>query len=267
MKYKLLVMDIDDTLVNNGCGVSKENMDAIDRARKAGVYVTLATGRGYFASSHVWKQLGFSTYIINYGGALIMDSGTDEPFFVTELENRFVQEILKMADELRLHAHIYQGDCIIYEKAHEYATAYTSALNLPYRIDPDIRSKQWTDVPKVLIITEQERVGELLPMFEKHFEDRVYVSASSPGFIEFNQLGANKGTAVAMLADKLGIKREETVTIGDNTLDFEMIKWAGLGAVVANGNEKLKSIADVMTPSCQENGVAWLINNYILKEN
>ena len=266
MKYKLLVMDIDDTLVYNSGRVSDANLNAINRAREAGVYVTLATGRGYYASSHVWKQLGLSTYIINYGGAVIMDSASDKPVFVTALDNAYVQEILRMADELGLHAHIYQGDRIIYEKPHEYGIQYTRTLNLPYTIDPDIRNKYWEDVPKVLIITENERVGELLPMFAKHFENRVYVSASSPGFIEFNQLGANKGTAAAMLAERLGISREETVAIGDNTLDFEMIKWAGLGAVVENGNEKLKAIADVITPSCKDDGVAWLIDNYILKD-
>lgn len=265
MKYKLFIMDIDDTLVLHAGRVSDENLAAINKAREAGVYVTLATGRGYRGSAPVRKQLHLDTYIINYGGAIIMDSKTDKPLFVTELEDRYIKEILDMAEKLEVHSHIYQGDCIIYEKPHEYAKAYTSTLKLPYMIDPDIRKKQWQNVPKALVITEDERVKQLLPIFQEHFEGRVHISASSPGFIEFNRIGANKGSSAAMLADKLGIKREEVAAIGDNTLDYELIEWAGLGAVVMNGNEKLKKIADVITPSCADNGVAWLINNYILK--
>lgn len=267
MKIKLLVMDIDDTLVYRAGPVSPGNMKAIDEARRAGVYVTLATGRGYFGSSRVIKQLGLDTYVINYGGAMINDSKTGQPVFTTELENEYVQEILAMADDMGLHAHLYQGDCIVYGRPHIYAEKYVAALDLPHKLEPNIRNIEWKNVPKVLIITEQERVSELLPLFQKHFEGRVAVSASSPGFIEFNRLGENKGAAVAQLAKMLGVKREEVACIGDNTLDYEMIEYAGFSGVVENGNPALKAIADVIVPPCTEDGVAYFIENYILKDN
>ena len=68
MNIKLLVTDIDDTLVFNSGPVSEENLRAIRAAQDAGVYVTLATGRGYFGASRVVKQLGLDTFVINYGG-------------------------------------------------------------------------------------------------------------------------------------------------------------------------------------------------------
>ena len=97
MKYKMLILDIDDTLVPRGGGISQKNAVAIQKAREAGVYVTLATGRGYYGSSHVFRELGLDTYVINYAGAVINDTRTDKPIFVTELDNDFVQEILAMA--------------------------------------------------------------------------------------------------------------------------------------------------------------------------
>ncbi len=163
----MLILDIDDTLVPRGGGISQKNAAAIQKAREAGVYVTLATGRGYYGSSHVFRELGLDTYVINYAGAVINDTRTDKPIFVTELDNDFVQEILAMADDMNLHAHLYQGDRIVYEREHPYASAYCAALNLPYSIDSDIRKKTWQNVPKVLIITEPERVSELLPFFKK----------------------------------------------------------------------------------------------------
>lgn len=146
----MLILDIDDTLVPRGGGISQKNAAAIQKAREAGVYVTLATGRGYYGSSHVFRELGLDTYVINYAGAVINDTRTDKPIFVTELDNSFVQEILAMADDMNLHAHLYQGDRIVYEREHPYASAYCAALNLPYSIDSDIRKKTWQNVPRCL---------------------------------------------------------------------------------------------------------------------
>lgn len=266
MKYKLLAIDIDDTLLPRNGVISERNKCAIRRAEEAGIYVTIATGRGFFGSSHVLKELGISRLVINYGGAMINDASTGEPFFVTELRPETVTEILELANELGLHAHLYQGDQIVYEKEHIYATMYSDHLGLPRRIEPEIRSMIWHNVPKVLIITEPEKVDSLLPYFSEKLKGRASVSASSPGFIEFNKPGANKGSALALLAEHLGFKREETAAIGDNTLDREMIEWAGLGACVEDGNKECKAAAKVITPSCREDGVAYLIENYLLTE-
>ena len=266
-KIKLLALDIDDTLVHRAGRVSERNLKAIAAARDAGVYVTLATGRGFFGASRVVKELGLDTYIVNYGGAMINDAKTGQAVFTTELENALVQEIMAMADEMGLHSHLYQGDGVVCSKPHLYVTQYVSLLDLPFEVDPELKNKVWHSVPKVLIITEPERVAELLSIFEKHFEGRVCVSASSPGFIEFNRIGANKGTAVAWIAEKLGIERSEVAAIGDNTLDYEMIEYAGIGCCVADGNDEVKAIADVIAPSCADDGVAYFINEYILDNN
>ena len=259
-------MDIDDTLLPRLGVISERNKQAIKRAEDAGVYVTIATGRGYHGSRMVREELGLKRLTINYGGALIFDASTGKPFFVTELESDTVTYILDLADELDLHAHLYQGDEIVYEHEHEYGKKYSEALGLPARIEPDIRKMVWRNVPKVLIITEPERVPELLPYFGEKLRGRAAVSASSPGFIEFNKLGANKGTALEIVARHLGVSREETAAIGDNTLDKEMVAWAGLGCCVADGNDEVKSVAKVIAPPCREDGVAWFIENYLLDQ-
>ncbi len=232
--------------------------------QRAGVYVTLATGRGFLGASKVQRELGIKRLTINYGGAMIVDAATEQPFMVTELESRVVTDILDLAEGLGLHAHLYQGDGIVYEREHPYGSMYAEHLGLPARIEPEVRRMVWQNVPKVLIITEQERVPYLLPYFTRLLAGRCAVSASSPGFIEFNKIGASKGSALRLLSEHLGIERRFTAAIGDNTLDSEMIEWAGLGACVANGSSEVKKIADVTVPACEDDGVAYFIENYIL---
>ena len=265
MKYKLLAMDIDDTLLPRGGVVSERNKRAIRAAEEAGVYVTVATGRGFKGSSMIVRELGLKGLVINYGGAMINNAADGSPFFTTSLDSDTVRLIISLAGDMGLHVHLYQGDRIVYEHEHEYASRYAAALDLPWSIEPDIRNIVWENVPKVLVITEPERVPELLPFFKSKVMGRAAVSASSPGFIEFNKIGANKGTALAKLAEHLGVPREETAAIGDNTLDLDMVEWAGLGCCVEDGNPSVKKAAEVIAPSCWEDGVAWFIENHILK--
>ncbi len=266
LKYKLLALDIDDTILPRNGVISERTKRAVKMAEDAGVYVTLATGRGFYGSSMVWKELKLDRLIINYGGAVINDAKTGKPFMVTELESSTVTEILELATALDLHVHLYQGDEIVYEHEHEYGRRYSEHLGLPARIEPNIRNMVWKNVPKVLIITEPERVPDLLPYFAEKLRGKAAVSGSSPGFIEFNKIGANKGTALKILADHLGIKQSETAAVGDNTLDVDMIEWAGLGCCVEDGNPLVKEKADLIIPKCAEDGVAYLIENYLLKE-
>lgn len=264
MKYKLLAMDIDDTLLPRGGVISERNKRAVKAAMDAGIYVTIATGRGFHGSSKIIKELSVDKLVINYGGAMINDASTGKPFFVTELDSGVVNYIISLAGDMGLHVHLYQGDEIVYEHEHDYGTRYSEALDLPRRVEPNIRNIVWKNVPKVLIITEPERVPELLPFFSDKLKGRAAVSASSPGFIEFNKIGASKGSALMMLADHLGFKREEVAAIGDNTLDKDMIAVAGLGCCVEDGNEEVKAAAKVIAPSCLNDGPAWFIENYII---
>lgn len=266
MKYKLLALDIDDTILPRLGVISERTKLAVRRAREAGVIVTIATGRGYHGSSSVLRELDVDGLVINYGGAVINDAKTGEPFFVTELESSVVTEILELSESLGLHVHLYQGDEIVYEREHEYGRAYSEHLGLPARIEPNVRRMVWRNVPKVLVITEPERVEGLLPFFREKLAGKAAVSASSPGFIEFNRIGASKGSALKLLAEHYGFAREETAAVGDNTLDLEMIEWAGLGCCVADGNDEVKAAADVIAPPCREDGAAWFIEEYILEE-
>lgn len=97
--------------------------------------MTVSTGRGYFASSYIWKQLKIQGPVIIYGGAIIMDTRTDQPIHTTAIPPELVRELLERANELGIHAHIYQGDWVIWEKPSLFGEKYCERLGLPHRAD------------------------------------------------------------------------------------------------------------------------------------
>jgi len=264
--YKLLVFDIDDTLTKKAKEIPVENLLAIRRAQEVGIFVTVATGRGYWGSSPIWKQIGIKGPVINYGGAVIYDTRTDEPIYETSIEPSLVVELLELARQKGIHAQLYQGDTVVFETENAFSKKYTSMLDLPFVVDRDIRFKRWDDVPKVLFIVEPGNEDGLISELSEMYSGILKVSASRPGYIELNDIFAHKGSAVAYLAEQMEIKREEVAAMGDNMLDFEMIEWAGLGVAVADAHERVLEIADIITPTCEDFGAAWLIDNILLKE-
>ena len=266
MKYRALFLDIDDTLVGNDKRISEKNLTAIRRAQAAGIFVTVATGRGYLGATSVWKELAIRGPVIVYGGARAMDTRADEELFSAPIEPALIREALACAEEWGLHSQIYQDDTVIFAKENGFSTSYTSYLRLPYKIDPDMMKREWHNVPKVLIYAEPgEQEREMLARFSQHFENRLEVASSKPGFIELNQFGMNKGTAMLRTAELLGISQAETVAIGDNTLDLQMIQMAGLGVCVENGQQVVKDVAGLIAPACEADGVAWVIDNILLQ--
>ena len=264
--YKVFATDIDNTLTQSAKEVPLANYKAVRRAIDAGMKVVLATGRGYGGAIHICRALDLHGPVITFGGAKINDIDTGDEICGTVLEQEFISELLELAIGYGVHAHIYQGDDIVYEFESEQGNQYASFLGLKKTIDPDMRKKQWTNVPKILYITSPERVKELEPVLSKHFEGRLEVSLSNPKFIEFTTAGVNKGSALRWLAEEyFYVKREEVAAAGDNTLDNSMIIYAGLGAAVKNAAESTLEVADIEIPACTDNGIAWLIDNVLLK--
>ena len=107
---------------------------------------------------------------------------------------------------------------------------------------------------------------EDIELARKRFGDRLSVLESSPGFIEFNAPDTDKGTGLMHLADSLGIDRKNTIAIGDSPLDVPMIRAAGLGIAVDNAHDTAKSAAKIQAPDCDDDAVAWVIDNIILKD-
>lgn len=257
--YRLIALDIDDTITLNPRVVPNEIIEAVRKAKEHGIHVTVATGRGWLGSKLIIDQLDVTDPVINYGGAMVNEPRTGRALHANEIPPELVTEVLGEAKTLGIHAHIYQGDKVIAEEPNPYVEGYAEKLDLPCEYDPDIMKKTWYNVPKVLMMTTEEKAQRLIPEFQKKYAGKLKVSGSSKGFIEFNNPDSHKGAGLEWVAGYLGIAQKDTVAVGDNSLDLEMIRWAGLGCAVDNGKPEVKEAADLVIPSCADFGVARLI--------
>lgn len=263
MKYKLVACDIDDTLLNSKGEVTPRVKEAIVRAREQGVIVTVATGRGFKGSKRIIDEIGVDTLTINYGGAQITDARTSEIVSVQSVGQQLVVEAVELAHSLSLYIQVYDGDEFVFEREGKWSDLYASFLGFKGRAVDDITKHEW-NTPKLLCIDEPERIRELLPLFGERFEGRLKVSTSKANYIELNDLNSDKGVALEKLIGMLGVKKEETIAVGDNLIDLPMIEYAGLGVCVASGTESVKAKADYVAPGCDEDAVAHVLEKFVL---
>ncbi len=253
---KLLALDIDDTLIGTGKMPSERLKRAIHLAEAHGVTVVLATGRGFLGSKAIRDALELNGPLIHYGGAMISDGKTGEHLYASYLRPVDVITAFAIADAFEIHAQIYEEDTVIFRKANEFTERYTSSLQIPFVEDPKLLYRSLDRVPKVLYFVTMDREAELQREIRALLPRHISVLGSKPGFIELGSVNATKGTALERLAAMLGIDRSEVTAIGDNTLDLDMIEWAGTGVCVANGNELVKQKADLVIGACEDDGVA-----------
>ncbi len=263
---RMLALDIDDTLVGADSIVSERNKRAIEAAIKAGARVVFATGRCRLGACMLIDQLPITEPVICFGGALLY-----APDLCTLLEARYLEEAdvrkaLALAKELHLHAQVYLGDEVVFRRLNAFARIYTGRQSLPYRVEKDMEKLTLTQVPKVLVYAPGRLEARALRRMREALPENVSILMSKRGFLEIGRTDCTKGLAVRRLAEKWGIAREQVAAIGDNTLDMDMIEWAGVGCCVENGNESVKEKADLILPACEDDGVACFIEEYLLHQ-
>jgi Cof subfamily protein (haloacid dehalogenase superfamily) len=265
--YRLVALDLDGTVIGHDLVIPPAVHDAIGAARAAGVHVTLATGRMFGATIPFARQLGITTPLICYQGALIRHPLTDEVLLATTMPGDEAAEavrllldrdrfVLAYIDE-RLHIAERRPELDHYLSLHPEGAEIVVSNDLP----ADVRAAAPT---KLLFIAEPPIVTAELLRLETHFGDRLMITRSHQLYGELTAPGIGKGIALARLAEHLGIPRAATLAIGDQENDLSMLTWAGLGLAIGNATPTVRAAAAAVIPPVHEAGVAWAIRHYVL---
>ena len=263
---KLVVSDIDGTLITSDGVVSEPTRREIERVIASGVHFSVASGRPTRRVRTALAGLGVSVPIISSNGAVIEDLVTGEIIVSLHLEHALVRRVLTIAAEYeQLWSFIDTATGWRFLAGQrdlpDVLTYWVNELDAQVVDDLDHFFAEQPIVRKIVVAGEEHDLEKLEPVVAAL--DGVYVTSSWTGTREIMVRGADKANAARHLAERLGIDPEEVLAIGDHRNDLELLAWAGTGVAMGNAAPELKEIADWITMSNDEDGVAHALQRFI----
>jgi len=268
-KPALIALDLDGTLLNDKKELTDRSRAALEAAAAAGAEIVPATGRFYRGIPEVVRQLPFVRYAITVNGAQVVDARREETVYAAEIPLPDAVAFLEYLDTLPVIYDCYvDGWGYMTASMQESAPAYIDyapSLRMVRELRtpvPELKAflrSQTKNVQKMQLFTRDIPLRDrLVGVLAERFPELVF-TVSLPNNIEINCRAADKGKALLALAEHLGIPREQTMAFGDGTNDLAMIRAAGCGVAMANGHDEVKAAADLIADSCDEDGVARIL--------
>lgn len=272
MEYKLIATDMDGTLLNDDNLVGIRTIDAIKEAGKNNKYTVLATGRMMKSAVNYAKKVGLRNPIISCNGAIIIDED-ENIIFGGVIDHDIVRKIDKIARENDMYYHFYSEEKL-------YTAQYIDQIDEFYNKDAtdeeiieiiefdavdDVLSKGINVYKFLFLDLDLEKLEKV--RLELESTNELNISKSGTNNLEITRGDVSKGNSLKVIMNKLGLKKEEVIAIGDNDNDISMLKIAGLGVAMKNGIDSLKEIADLETEYDNNNdGVGVIIEKYLLNK-
>lgn len=273
MLYKLMCIDIDGTLLTDDKKLSQRNIDAIKAATNKGVHIAISTGRIFPSANHYANLIGVKAPVIASNGAYIKDSDGNKVIYEKAMDVDKTIKIIEILREYKLRPHFNTSDKILTESLEFSGKVYSKmneVLSKGNKIDIELVDS-WESALKtyenkvlkgIIVDKDTNKIREAREIISK--EEGIEVVSSYINNFEVMNKGISKGNAVKILADMLKIENENVVCIGDSENDLSMIKFAGLGVAMGNASDYIKSHADYITDINNEDGVAKVIEKFIL---
>ncbi|UPV78751.1 Cof-type HAD-IIB family hydrolase [Bacillus rugosus] len=284
---KLIAIDLDGTLLNSRHQVSLENENALRQAQRDGIEVVVSTGRAHFDVESIFKPLGIKTWVISANGAVIHDP--DGRLYHQEtIDKQRAYDILSWLESENYYYEVFTESAIY--------TSQNGKELLDVELDRFRSANPKADLSVLMQAAEVQYsqsgfsyIDSFHELFEadqqidfynilgfsffkekleagwnryEHAEDLTLVSSAEHNF-ELSARKASKGQALERLAERLNIPIEETAAVGDSLNDKSMLEAAGKGVAMGNAREDIKAMADAVTLTNDEHGVAHMIKNLL----
>lgn len=273
--YRLLALDVDGTLLKSNHRLTKETKDAIEFAKRKGVYVTLATGRAFPSAQKVANALNLETDLITHDGAFIASS-LESPTFEKRMTNEKAYHIVELLEKHNCHIRVMHEKFAIGNKIRQknYLIAKMTIgigdpLFYPVTFVDSLSNYLLTEPimpPKIhaYFFNEKDRLAATEKL--KDEIPAISLTSSSDGALEIVSEGISKARGLQVLGQKLGIRLNEMVAIGSYDNDLEMITQVGLGVAMGNAPRRIREQADWVTRSNDQNGVAYMVREVFRKQ-
>lgn len=291
--YKLVAIDLDGTLLNSYGEISNKNKETLKKAIQKGTEVVLASGRPIMSVKNLANEIGCDNYIICGNGAITYDLQKEEIIYNRFLEKLKVLQIIKICEENSIFYNVYTKDTILTKNLNYNILFYNqenatkpenkkTRINIVEDIYEYIKNRKEEDYLKITICDNDKvifgsiirklrqikdtDVLEVAHMSRKMIKDGTENVLMEYFYTEITNINVDKWQAIEDLIQKLQIEKEEVIAIGDNINDAEMVKNAGLGVMMQNAAPYIKEMADIIVKDNDNDGVAEVIEKYILTE-
>ena len=263
-RYRLVVVDLDGTVRSRKLGITPGVRAAVAAARAAGVRVCVATGRMWRSAEPWVRALGADPPAILYNGGQVLDFSTGRTLYERRLPRATARAALALVRrDPNVQPHLYLADRVYVERPHPLTDAYAADDGLTYEVVPSLDELLEDDPHKILIIGAPERI-EALGRVVRMAGLPVHAVQSEPVYLEILPPGVSKGAALQAMLDQLGIASGETIAVGDNWNDVEMIEAAGLGVAMGEAPAEVRARADYVCGTAEQDGVRDVIERFVL---
>lgn len=271
MKYKLLVLDVDGTLLNDEREISKRTLAALLKVQQMGVRIVLASGRPTYGLMPLAKTLELGNYggfVLSYNGCQIIKAQNGEILFERRINPEMLPYLEKKARKNGLAIFTYHNDTLITDSPdNEYIKNEALLNNLKIiREDEFSTAIDFAPCKCMLVSDKEEALIELEQHWEKRLAGTLDAFRSEPYFLEVVPCGVNKANTLGALLEHLEVTREEAIAVGDGVCDVTMLQLAGMGIAMGHSQDSVKVCADYVTASNEEDGVALAVEKLILAE-
>lgn len=263
MSIKMLVTDIDGTLLKYDCTCSNCMKNAILRLNEKNIKVVLASGRMFDGVFPVADFFELKTPVICYQGAMVRNA--NEILWHKPLQNELARDVIKNLRKLKIHTHLYNDGVLYVEDDDKKIMAdYCNNRFVDYKVVKSFDEVPLGEVSKLLAcVYDENALLKLQKEMSKKYENKLKVVRSHKYYCEFNDIEASKGNALDFLKEFYNIKTEEIMGCGDQDNDYELLSHSGIKIAMENGTQKLKDIATWVCPNVNDDGLYYAIERYI----
>lgn len=272
MKYRLVALDLDGTLLDSTLQIRRQTVDALQRVRDRGAQVMIVTGRHHTAAHAYWHQLNLELPAICCNGTYVYDFRTGRPLVGNPLTRDEARELLTIVREHPVHVGVYVDEAMTYEAdAPHLAGMRRWGATLPEAVRPRLEPVASFDrlideasaIWKFLLASDDaEALGACEQAIGAH--PGFACVRSSRARADVSRAGNSKGQRLAEFIVQQGILPQQVIAFGDQDNDREMLELAGLGVAMGNSHAGVRQSADWVTGSNDSDGIAEALERFVL---
>ncbi|WP_106498584.1 Cof-type HAD-IIB family hydrolase [Lentibacillus sp. Marseille-P4043] len=267
-KRHLIALDLDGTLLTDKKEISPRTKQTVVKAIEEGHVVVISTGRPHRASINYYNELGLNTPMVNFNGALIHHPYDDKwDALHNPMSKRTALKIVDASYQIGVNNILAEvQDNIYLDKYDEEILEifHTTQNDPPFTIG-SLKNELKDDPTSLLIHPKKDHIQELRKHLDDYHAELIeHRKWGAPwNIIEIVKKGMNKAIGLQKVANYYNIPQDQIIAFGDEDNDFEMIEYAGVGVAMGNAIDELKSLANHVTDTNEQDGIGTFLENYL----